>query len=193
MSNNIYSIGDSYIGWSEDFTKVRLADRFDDICMAASTLAALVSHLSLREDNSGCGVVYDTFSKEDIVYQKYREGVLFQRDKTAIFFSYETFEKLVINFSQAQEKEKVKGISYELTSKGWLIGGGPVILSGWQMEAIYANLQEEEKVNLQFGDIDIIFYDDHIQFICEDVEYSLEQFTAMMNRWKAQQNKENKE
>ena len=49
--------------------------------------------------------------------------------------------------------------------------------------------QEEEKVNLQFGDIDIIFYDDHIQFICEDVEYSLEQFTAMMNRWKAQQNK----
>lgn len=191
MSNNIYSIGDSYIGWSEDFTKVRLADRFDDICMAASTLAALVSHLSLREDNSGCGVVYDTFSKEDIVYQKYREGALFQRDKTAIFFSYETFEKLVINFSQAQEK--VKGISYELTSKGWLIGGGPVILSGWQMEAIYANLQEEEKVNLQFGDIDIIFYDDHIQFICEDVEYSLEQFTAMMNRWKAQQNKENKE
>ena len=191
MSNNIYSIGDSYIGWSEEFTKVRLADRFDDICMAASTLAALVSHLSLREDNSGCGVVYDTFSKEDIVYQKYREGVLFQRDKTAIFFSYETFEKLVINFSQAQEK--VKGISYELTSKGWLIGGGPVILSGWQMEAIYANLQEEEKVNLQFGDIDIIFYDDHIQFICEDVEYSLEQFTAMMNRWKAQQNKENKE
>ena len=191
MSNNIYSIGDSYIGWSEDFTKVRLADRFDDICMAASTLAALVSHLSLREDNSGCGVVYDTFSKEDIVYQKYREGILFQRDKTAIFFSYETFEKLVINFSQAQEK--VKGISYELTSKGWLIGGGPVILSGWQMEAIYANLQEEEKVNLQFGDIDIIFYDDHIQFICEDVEYSLEQFTAMMNRWKAQQNKENKE
>ena len=191
MSNNIYSIGDSYIGWSEDFTKVRLADRFDDICMAASTLAALVSHLSLREDNSGCGVVYDTFSKEDIVYQKYREGVLFQRGKTAIFFSYETFEKLVINFSQAQEK--VKGISYELTSKGWLIGGGPVILSGWQMEAIYANLQEEEKVNLQFGDIDIIFYDDHIQFICEDVEYSLEQFTAMMNRWKAQQNKENKE
>lgn len=74
-----------------------------------------------------------------------------------------------------------------------LIGGGPVILSGWQMEAIYANLQEKEKVNLQFGDIDIIFYDDHIQFICEDVEYSFEQFTAMMNRWKAQQIKENKE
>ena len=193
MSNNSYSIGNSYISWNEDFTKVRLADRFDDICMAASTLAALVSRLSLREDNSGCGVVPDTFSKEDIVYQKYREGILLQRDKTAIFFSYEAFEKLVINFDKAQEKVKAKEISYELTSKGWLIGGGPVILSGWQMEAIYANLQEEEKVNLQFGDIDIIFYDDHIQFICEDVEYSLEQFTAMMKRWKTQQNKENKE
>ena len=191
MSNNTCSIGDSYISWSEDFTKVRLADRFEVIWMATSTLMNLVSRLSLREDDSGCGVVYDTLSKEDIVYQKYREGVLFQRGKTAIFFSYEVFEKLVINFSQAQEK--VKGISYELTSKGWLIGGGPVILSGWQMEAIYANLQEEEKVNLQFGDIDIIFYDDHIQFICEDVEYSLEQFTAMMKRWKTQQNKENKE
>lgn len=191
MSNNSYFVGDNHIGWNEDFTKVSLTDRFGVIWMATSTLMNLVSHLSLREDNSGCGVVYDTFSKEDIVYQKYREGILFQRDKTAIFFSYETFEKLVINFSQAQEK--VKGISYELTSKGWLIGGGPVILSGRQMEAIYANLQEKEKVNLQFGDIDIIFYDDHIQFICEDVEYSLEQFTAMMNRWKAQQNKENKE
>lgn len=191
MSNNSYFVGDNHIGWNEDFTKVSLTDRFGVIWMATSTLMNLVSHLSLREDNSGCGVVYDIFSKEDIVYQKYREGILFQRGKTAIFFSYETFEKLVINFSQAQEK--VKGISYELTSKGWLIGGGPVILSGWQMEAIYANLQEEEKVNLQFGDIDIIFYDDHIQFICEDVEYSLEQFTAMMNRWKAQQNKENKE
>ena len=187
MSNNSYFVGDSYISWSEDFTKIRLANRFEVIWMATSTLMNLVSRLSLREDNSGCGVVHDTFSEEDIVYQKYREGILLQRDKTAIFFSYETFEKLVINFSQAQEK--VKGISYELTSKGWLIGGGPVILSGWQMEAIYANLQEEEKVNLQFGDIDIIFYDDHIQFICEDVEYSLEQFTAMMNRWKAQQNK----
>lgn len=191
MSNNIYSIGDSSLGWSEDFTKVRLADRFEVIWMATSTLMNLVSRLSLREDDSGCGVVYDQLSKEDIVYQKYREGALFQRGETAIFFSYEVFEKLIINFSQA--REKVKGISYELTSKGWLIGGGPVILSGWQMEAIYANLQEEEKVNLQFGDIDIIFYDDHIQFICEDVEYSLEQFTAMMNRWKAQQNKENKE
>lgn len=191
MSNNSYSIGDNRIGWNEDFTKVSLTDRFGVIWMATSTLINLVSRLSLREDNSGYGVVYDTLFKEDIVYQKYREGVLFQRGKTAIFFSYETFEKLVINFSQAQEK--VKGISYELTSKGWLIGDGPVILSGWQMEAIYANLQEEEKVNLQFGDIDIIFYDDHIQFICEDVEYSLEQFTAMMNRWKAQQNKENKE
>ena len=189
MSNNSYFVGDSYIGWNKDFTKVRLATRFDDICMAASTLAALVLRLSLRGDNSGCGVVPDTFSEEDIVYQKYREGILLQRDKTAIFFSYEAFEKLVINFDKAQEKVKVKEISYELTSKGWLIGGGPVILSGWQMEAIYANLQEEEKVNLQFGDIDIIFYDDHIQFICEDVEYSLEQFTAMMNRWKAQQNK----
>ena len=191
MSNNSYFVGDNHIGWNEDFTKVSLTDRFGVIWMATSTLMNLVSRLSLREDNSGCDVVYDTLSKEDIVYQKYREGVLFQRGKTAIFFSYETFEKLIINFSQAQEK--VKGISYELTSKGWLIGGGPVILSGWQMEAIYANLQEEEKVNLQFGDIDIIFYDDHIQFICEDVEYSLEQFTAMMNRWKAQQNKENKE
>lgn len=191
MSNNSYFVGDSYIGWNKDFTIVRLANRFEVIWMATSTLMNLVSRLSLREDNSGCGVVYDTLFKEDIVYQKYREGILLQRDKTAIFFSYETFEKLVINFSQAQEK--VKGISYELTSKGWLIGGGPVILFGWQMEAIYANLQEEEKVNLQFGDIDIIFYDDHIQFICEDVEYSLEQFTAMMNRWKAQQNKENKE
>lgn len=191
MSNNSYFVGNSYISWSEDFTKVRLADRFEVIWMATSTLMNLVSRLSLREDDSGCGVVYDTFSKEDIVYQKYREGILLQRDKTAIFFSYEAFEKLIINFSQAQEK--VKGISYELTPKGWLIGGGPVILSGWQMEAIYANLQEEEKVNLQFGDIDIIFYDDHIQFICEDAEYSLEQFTAMMNRWKAQQNKENKE
>ena len=189
MSNNSYFVGDSYIGWNKDFTKVRLATRFDDICMAASTLAALVLRLSLRGDNSGCGVVPDTFSEEDIVYQKYREGILLQRDKTAIFFSYEAFEKLDINFDKAQEKVKVKEISYELTSKGWLIGGGPVILSGWQMEAIYANLQEEGKVNLQFGDIDIIFYDDHIQFICEDVEYSLEQFTAMMNRWKVQQNK----
>ena len=185
MSNNSYSIGDSQIGWNEDFTKVSLADRFGVIWMATSTLMSLVSLLSLREDNSGCGVVYDTLS--DIVYQKYREGILLQKDKTAIFFSYKKKKKLVINFSQAQEK--AKGISYELTSKGWLIGGGPVILSGWQMEAIYANLQEEEKVNLQFGDIDIIFYDDHIQFICEDVEYSLEQFTAMMKRWKAQQNK----
>ena len=191
MSNKSYSIGDNHISWSEDFTKVCLTNRFEVIWMATSTLMNLISRLSLREDDSGCGVVYDTFSKEDIVYQKYREGVLFQRDKTAIFFSYDVFEKLVINFDKAQIKEK--GISYELTSKGWLIGGGPVILSSWQMEAIYANLQEEEKVNLQFGDIDIIFYDDHIQFICEDVEYSLEQFTAMMNRWKAQQNKENKE
>ena len=191
MSNNSYSIGDNHIDWSENFTRVCLGDRFDVIWMATSTLMNLVSRLSLRKDNSGCGVVYDTLFKEDIVYQKYREGILFQKGGTAIFFSYDVFEKLVINFSQAQEK--VKGISYELTSKGWLIGGGPVILSDWQMEAIYANLQEEEKVNLQFGDIDIIFYDDHIQFICEDVEYSLEQFTAMMNRWKAQQNKENKE
>ena len=189
MSNNSYSIGDNHIDWNEDFTKVSLADRFGVIWMDTSTLMSLVSRLSLREDDSGCGVVYDTLSKEDVVYQKYREGVLFQRGKTAIFFSYDVFETPVIN----QAQEKVKGISYELTSKGWLIGGGPVILSGWQMEAIYANLQEEEKVNLQFGDIDIIFYDDHIQFICEDIEYNLEQFTAMMNRWKIQQNKENKE
>lgn len=187
MSNNSYSVGNNYIGWNKDFTTVRLVDRFGVIWMATSTLMNLVSRLSLRENDSGCDVVYDTFSKEDIVYKKYREGILFQKGGTAIFFSYDVFEKLIINFSQAQEK--VKGISYKLTSKGWLIGGGPVILSGWQMEAIYANLQEEEKVNLQFGDIDIIFYDDHIQFICEDVEYSLEQFTAMMNRWKAQQNK----
>lgn len=191
MSNNSYFVGDSYIGWNEDFTRVRLANHFEVIWMATSTLINLVSRLSLREDDSGCGVVYDTLFKEDIVYQKYREGILFQKGGTAIFFSYDVFEKLVINFDKAQIKEK--GISYELISKGWLIGGGPVILSGWQMEAIYANLQEEEKVNLQFGDIDIIFYDDHIQFICEDVEYSLEQFTAMMNRWKAQQIKENKE
>ena len=95
MSNNNYFVGDSYIGWNKDFTKVRLATRFDDICMATSTLAALVSRLSLREDNSGCGVVPDTFSEEDIVYQKYREGVLFQRGKTAIFFSYDVFEKLL--------------------------------------------------------------------------------------------------
>lgn len=191
MSNNSYFVGDSYIGWNEDFTRVRLANHFEVIWMATSTLINLVSRLSLREDDSGCGVVYDTLFKEDIVYQKYREGILFQKGGTAIFFSYDVFEKLVINFDKAQIKEK--GISYELISKGWLIGGGPIILSGWQMEAIYANLQEEEKVNLQFGDIDIIFYDDHIQFICEDVEYSLEQFTAMMNRWKAQQIKENKE
>lgn len=187
MSNNSYSIGDNHIDWSEDFTKVRLANRFDVIWMAASTLMDLVSHLSLREDNNDRGVIYDKLFKEDIVYQKYREGILFQKGGTAIFFSYDVFEKLVINFDKARIKEK--GISYELTSKGWLIGGGPVILSDWQMEAIYADLQEEEKVNLQFGDIDIIFYNDHIQFICEDVEYSLEQFTAMMNCWKIQQNK----
>ena len=53
MSNNSYSIGDNHIDWSKDFTKVRLATRFDDICMATSTLAALVSRLSLRQDNSG--------------------------------------------------------------------------------------------------------------------------------------------
>ena len=141
MSNNSYFVGDNHIDWSKDFTKVRLATRFDDICMAASTLAALVLRLSLREDNSGCGVVPDAFSEEDIVYQKYREGILLQRDKTAIFFSYEAFEKLVINFDKAQEKVKVKEISYELTSKSWLISGGPVILSGWQMETNYANLQ----------------------------------------------------
>lgn len=112
MSNNSYSVGNNYIGWNKDFTTVRLVDRFGVIWMATSTLMNLVSHLSLREDNSGCGVVYDTFSKEDIVYQKYREGVLFQRGKTAIFFSYDVFEKLVINFDKAQIKEK--GISANL-------------------------------------------------------------------------------
>ena len=29
MSNNSYSIGDNHIGWSEDFTKVRLASYLD--------------------------------------------------------------------------------------------------------------------------------------------------------------------
>lgn len=106
MSNNSYSIGDNHIGWNEDFTKVRLADRFEVIWMATSTLINLVSRLSLREDNSGCGVVYDTLFKEDIVY---REGILFQKGGTAIFFSYDVFEKLVINFDKAQIKEK--GIS----------------------------------------------------------------------------------
>lgn len=120
MSNNSYSIGDNHIGWNEDFTKVSLADRFGVIWMATSTLMSLVSRLSLREDDSGCGVVYDTLS--DIVYQKYREGALFQRGEIAIFFSYEVFEKLIINFSQAQEK--VKGISYELISKGCSLAVG---------------------------------------------------------------------
>lgn len=112
MSNNSYFVGDSYISWNEDFTRVRLANRFEVIWMATSTLINLVSRLSLREDDSGCGVVYDTLFKEDIVYQKYREGILFQKGGTAIFFSYDVFEKLVINFDKAQIKEK--GISANL-------------------------------------------------------------------------------
>lgn len=142
MSNNSYSIGDNHIDWSGDFTKVRLADRFDVIWMAASTLMNLVSHLSLREDNNDRGVVYDKLFKEDTVYQKYREGILFQKGGTAIFFSYDVFEKLIINFSQAQGK--IKEISCALTSSGYLIGNGPVVFSSWQMEAIYANMRNAE-------------------------------------------------
>lgn len=130
MSNNSYSIGDNRIGWNEDFTKVSLTDRFGVIWMATSTLMSLVSLLSLREDNSGCGVVYDTLSKEDIVYQKYREGVLFQRGKTAIFFSYEIFEKLVINFDKAQIKEK--GISRELTDNTLIELSQDKVIITWQ-------------------------------------------------------------
>lgn len=141
MSNNSYSIGDNHIGWSEDFTKVRLADRFEVIWMAASTLRNLVSHLSLREDNSGYGVVYDAFSKEDIVYQKYREGVLFQRDTTAIFFSYDVFEKLVINFDKARIKEK--GISRELTDNTLIELGQDKVIITWQgAESIEYNFEQ---------------------------------------------------
>lgn len=141
MSNNSYSIGDNHIGWNEDFTKVSLADSFEVIWMATSTLAALVSRLSLREDNSGCGVVPDTFSKEDIVYQKYREGILLQRDKTAIFFSYEAFEKLIINFDKARIKEQ--GISRELSDNTLIELGQDKVVITWQgAESIEYNFEE---------------------------------------------------
>lgn len=141
MSNNSYSIGDNHIGWNEDFTKVSFADHFGVIWMATSTLAALVSRLSLREDNSGCGVVPDTFSEEDIVYQKYREGILLQRGKTAIFFSYEVFEKLVINFDKAQIKEK--GISRELTANTLIELGQDKVIITWQgAESIEYNFEQ---------------------------------------------------
>lgn len=141
MSNNSYSIGDNHIGWNEDFTKVRLADRFEVIWMATSTLMNLVSRLSLREDDSGCGVVYDQLSKEDIVYQKYREGALFQRGETAIFFSYEVFEKLVINFDKAQIKEK--GISRGLTDNTLIELCQDKVIITWQgAESIEYNFEE---------------------------------------------------
>ena len=139
MSNNSYSIGDSQIGWNEDFTKVSLADRFGVIWMATSTLMSLVSLLSLREDNSGCGVVYDTLS--DIVYQKYREGILLQRDKTAIFFSYEAFEKLIINFDKARIKEQ--GISRELSDNTLIELGQDKVIITWQgAESIEYNFEQ---------------------------------------------------
>ena len=141
MSNNSYFIGDNHIGWNEDLTKVSLTDRFGVIWMATSTLMNLVSHLSLREDNSGCGVVYDTFSKEDIVYQKYREGVLFQRGKTAIFFSYDVFEKLVINFDKARIKEQ--GISRELSDNTLIELGQDKVIITWQgAESIEYNFEQ---------------------------------------------------
>lgn len=141
MSNNSYFVGDSYIGWNEDFTRVRLANRFEVIWMATSTLINLVSRLSLREDDSGCGVVYDTLFKEDIVYQKYREGILFQKGGTAIFFSYDVFEKLVINFDKAQIKEK--GISRELTDNTLIELGQDKVIIIWQgAESIEYNFEE---------------------------------------------------
>ena len=141
MSNNSYFICDNRIGWNEDFTKVSLTDRFGVIWMATSTLMNLVSHLSLREDNSGCGVVYDTFSKEDIVYQKYREGVLFQRGKTAIFFSYDVFEKLIINFDKARIKEQ--GISRELSDNTLIELGQDKVIITWQgAESIEYNFEQ---------------------------------------------------
>lgn len=141
MSNNSYFVGDNHIGWNEDFTKVSLTDRFGVIWMATSTLMNLVSLLSLREDNSGCGVVYDTLSKKDIVYQKYREGVLFQRGKTAIFFSYDVFEKLVINFDKAQIKEK--GISRGLTDNTLIELCQDKVIITWQgAESIEYNFEE---------------------------------------------------
>lgn len=139
MSNNSYSIGDSQIGWNEDFTKVSLADRFGVIWMATSTLMSLVSLLSLREDNSGCGVVYDTLS--DIVYQKYREGILFQKGGTAIFFSYEAFEKLIINFDKARIKEQ--GISRELSDNTLIELGQDKVIITWQgAESIEYNFEQ---------------------------------------------------
>lgn len=141
MSNKSYSIGDNHISWSEDFTKVCLVNRFEVIWMATSTLMNLVSRLSLREDNSGCGVVYDTFSKEDIVYQKYREGILFQKGGTAIFFSYDVFEKLVINFDKAQIKEK--GISRELADNTLIELGQDKVIITWQgVESIEYNFEQ---------------------------------------------------
>ena len=141
MSNNSYFVGDSYISWSEDFTKIRLANRFEVIWMATSTLMNLVSRLSLREDNSGCGVVYDTLFKEDIVYQKYREGILFQKGGTAIFFSYDVFEKLVINFDKAQIKEK--GISRELADNTLIELGQDKVIITWQgVESIEYNFEQ---------------------------------------------------
>lgn len=141
MSNNNYFVGDSYIGWNEDFTRVCLGDRFDVIWMATSTLMNLVSRLSLREDNSGCGVVPDTFSEEDIVYQKYREGILLQRDKTAIFFSCEAFEKLIINFDKARIKEQ--GISRELSDNTLIELGQDKVIITWQgAESIEYNFKQ---------------------------------------------------
>lgn len=141
MSNKSYSIGDNHISWSEDFTKVCLTNRFEVIWMATSTLMNLVSRLSLREDNSGCGVVYDTLSKEDVVYQKYREGILFQKGGAAIFFSYDVFEKLVINFDKAQIKEK--GISRELTDNTLIELGQDKVIITWQgAESIEYNFEE---------------------------------------------------
>lgn len=190
MVNNIYSIRDNYISWNEDFTRVRLADRYDDIVMATSTFTFLVSRLSLQEDTTGCGVVFDTSFKNDITYQKYPEGILLQKDKAAIFFSYETFEKLIVNFSQAQAK-----VSCELTPNGYLIGGGPVILSNWQMEALYANMRNAENLDMSFGNTYIKFDQDKIVITwqgIESTEYDIERFAAMMDNWKAQV-KENKE
>lgn len=141
MSNNNYFVGDSHIDWSENFTRVCLGNRFDVIWMATSTLMNLVSRLSLREDNSGCGVVYDTLFKEDTVYQKYREGILFQKGGTAIFFSYDVFEKLVINFDKAQIKEK--GISRELTDNTLIEFGQDKVIITWQgAESIEYNFEQ---------------------------------------------------
>lgn len=193
MSNSICFIDDNHISWNEDFTIIRLADHFYSCCMAASTLDALVSRLSLQEDNMGCGVVPDPFSKDNIVYQKYREGIMFQKDKAAMFFSYKTFEKLVVTFSQARLKEK--GISCELTDDGYLIGGGPVVFSSWQMEAIYGNMRAADNLDMSFGNTFVEFYQDKILITWQGTEYityNLEQFAAMLDNWKKQV-KENEE